>query len=70
MGDVDISLLDGAGEVTKVIIFRTLQMLPVLAYDEIVLGTQVEPAETITLQQDEMETANGREPLIAASAGV
>jgi flagellar biosynthesis protein FlhA len=49
---------------------RTLQMLPVLAYDEIVLGTQVEPVETITIEQDEMETANGRGQLIAASAGV
>ena len=33
---------------------RTLQMLPVLAYDEIVLGTQVEPIETIAVDPDEM----------------
>jgi len=33
---------------------RTLQMLPVVAYDEIVLGTQVEPLETIAVTPDEM----------------
>jgi flagellar biosynthesis protein FlhA len=33
---------------------RTLQLLPVLAYDEIVLGTQVEPIETIAATPDEM----------------
>jgi len=33
---------------------RTLQMLPVVAYDEIVLGTQVEPIETIAVSPDEM----------------
>jgi flagellar biosynthesis protein FlhA len=49
---------------------RTLQMLPVLAYDEIVLGTPVEPVETLAIQQDELETANGREQLVTASAGV
>jgi len=32
---------------------RTVPMLPVAAYDEIVLGTEVEPIETISLQQDE-----------------
>ena len=49
---------------------RTLQMLPVVAYDEIILGTQLEPIETIAIQQDELETANGREQLVMASAGV
>jgi flagellar biosynthesis protein FlhA len=48
---------------------RTLQMLPVMAYDEIVLGTQVEPVETISIQPDELETANGRDHLVTASAG-
>jgi flagellar biosynthesis protein FlhA len=48
---------------------RTLQMLPVAAYDEIVLGTELEPVETIVIQQDESEMANGREPLVAALAG-
>jgi flagellar biosynthesis protein FlhA len=33
---------------------RTLEMLPVVAYDEIVLGTQVEPIETIAVSPDEM----------------
>ena len=33
---------------------RTLQMLPVVAYDEIVLGTQVEPIETIAVSPNEM----------------
>ena len=33
---------------------RTLQMLPVVAYDEIVLGTEVEPIETIAVTPDEM----------------
>jgi len=33
---------------------RTLQMLPIVAYDEIVLGTQVEPIETIVVSPDEM----------------
>jgi flagellar biosynthesis protein FlhA len=30
---------------------RTVPLLPVIAYDEIVLGTDVEPIETITVQQ-------------------
>jgi len=33
---------------------RTLQMLPVVAYDEVVLGTQVEPIETIAVTPEEM----------------
>jgi flagellar biosynthesis protein FlhA len=33
---------------------RTLPMLPVVAYDEIVLGTPVEPIETIAVSPDEM----------------
>ncbi|MBN1505459.1 MAG: flagellar biosynthesis protein FlhA [Sedimentisphaerales bacterium] len=49
---------------------RTLPMLSVLAYDEIVLGTEVEPVETVSVQQDEIEMANGREQLVPAAAGV
>ena len=30
---------------------RTVPSLPVIAYDEIVLGTQIEPVETVSLQQ-------------------
>jgi flagellar biosynthesis protein FlhA len=44
---------------------RTLQMLPVVAYDEIVLGTEVEPLETIAIAADEMTMAGQREPLAA-----
>jgi flagellar biosynthesis protein FlhA len=32
---------------------RTVPLLPVVAYDEIVLGTEVEPIETISVQQNE-----------------
>ncbi len=49
---------------------RTLPMLPVMAYDEIVLGTPIEPVETITVQQEELEMADGRDQLVTASAGV
>ena len=35
------------------ILSRTVPPLPVLAYDEIVLGTDIEPIETITVQQAE-----------------
>lgn len=34
---------------------RTVPPLPVVAYDEIVLGTEVEPIETISTRQDESE---------------
>ncbi len=37
---------------------RTLPMLPVVAYDEIVLGTPVEPLETIAVSPDEMTIRN------------
>jgi len=47
---------------------RTLQMLPVVAYDEIVLGTEVEPMETISVALDEMTMTNPREQLVPASA--
>jgi flagellar biosynthesis protein FlhA len=48
---------------------RTLPMLPVVAYDEIILGTDVQPIETITIQQDSAEPVNEREQLIGALAG-
>ncbi len=32
------------------ILSRSVRMLPVIAYDEIVLGTDVEPIETISIQ--------------------
>jgi flagellar biosynthesis protein FlhA len=54
---------------------RTVSLLPVVAYDEIVLGTEVEPIETISLQQvttvPEGQTAGHRavEQLTPALAG-
>jgi len=36
-----------------VMLSRTVSMLPVVAYDEIVLGTEVEPIDTISTQQAE-----------------
>jgi len=47
---------------------RTVPLLPVIAYDEIVLGTEVEPIETISIQQ--MKTVSeGQEQLAPALAG-
>jgi flagellar biosynthesis protein FlhA len=48
---------------------RTLQMLPVVAYDEIVLGTEVEPIETISIASDDATMINEHEQLAAAAAG-
>jgi len=36
---------------------RTISLLPVIAYDEIVLGTEVEPVDIITIQQTEPITS-------------
>jgi flagellar biosynthesis component FlhA len=36
-----------------VMLSRTVPMLPVVAYDEIVLGTDLEPIETISIRQTE-----------------
>jgi len=40
---------------------RTVPMLPVVAYDEIVLGTEVEPIETISIRQTGSIEQTGRE---------
>jgi len=40
---------------------RTVSMLPVVAYDEIVLGTEVEPIETISIRQMESAGQNPQE---------
>lgn len=40
---------------------RTVSMLPVVAYDEIVLGTELEPIETISIQQVDFKEPNERE---------
>jgi len=48
---------------------RTLQMLPVVAYDEIVAGTDVAPIETIAVTEDEQAMTNSRDQLVPALAG-
>jgi len=48
---------------------RMLPMLAVVAYDEIALGTEVEPVETIVIQQNGGDAADTREHLAAAAAG-
>jgi flagellar biosynthesis protein FlhA len=45
---------------------RTVPMLPVVAYDEVVLGTEVEPVEIISIGQTESVEPKERE-LVAAS---
>jgi flagellar biosynthesis protein FlhA len=49
-----------------VMLSRTVPMLPVVAYDEIVLGAEVEPIETISIQQAESIEPKERK-LVAAS---
>jgi len=49
-----------------VMLSRTVPMLRVVAYDEIVLGTDVEPIDTISIQQSESIQPKKRE-LVAAS---
>jgi flagellar biosynthesis protein FlhA len=53
-----------------VMLSRTVSMLPVIAYDEIVLGTEVEPIETISVQQNETMSIGRQESLTPALAGV
>jgi flagellar biosynthesis protein FlhA len=48
---------------------RTVSLLPVIAYDEIVLGTEVEPIETISFQQAEMTALGEQGQLAPAVAG-
>jgi flagellar biosynthesis protein FlhA len=48
-----------------VMLSRTVPMLPVVAYDEIVLGIEVEPIETISIQQSDSIQPKKRE-LVAA----
>jgi flagellar biosynthesis protein FlhA len=48
---------------------RTVSLLPVIAYDEIVFGTEVEPIETISFQQAEMTAHIEQGPLTPAVAG-
>jgi flagellar biosynthesis protein FlhA len=44
-----------------VMLSRIVPMLPVVAYDEIVLGTEVEPIEAISIQQTESMASTGHE---------
>ena len=48
---------------------RTVSLLPVIAYDEIVLGTEVEPIKTISLQQNEMTASEQQEQRAPALVG-
>jgi len=48
---------------------RIVSLLPVIAYDEIVLGTEIEPIETISIQQTEMTTHEEQGQLTPALAG-
>ncbi len=52
-----------------VMLSRTVSLLPVVAYDEIVLGTEVEPIETISIQQTEMTAPEEQGQLAPALAG-
>jgi flagellar biosynthesis protein FlhA len=47
---------------------RTLPMLPVVAYDEIVVGVEVEPVETIAIDPRSVETTNGQKEFEVATA--
>jgi len=47
---------------------RTVSLLPVVAYDEIVLGTEVEPIETVSIHQAESTEPNEQEQLAPAYA--
>ncbi len=49
----------------SVMLMRTVSMLPVVAYDEIVLGAEIEPIETISIQQ--VESTQTRERELAAA---
>jgi flagellar biosynthesis protein FlhA len=47
---------------------RMVSLLPVIAYDEVVLGTEVEPIKIISLKKNEMEVPEGKEQLTPALA--
>jgi hypothetical protein len=45
---------------------RTIKILPVIAYDEIVLGTDVEPIETISIRETkQQENSEQQQPTVA-----
>ncbi|MGB8226963.1 MAG: flagellar biosynthesis protein FlhA [Sedimentisphaerales bacterium] len=46
---------------------RTIPPLPVIAYNEIVLGTEIEPIETVSLQQNSNKMMPQKQELVGAS---
>jgi flagellar biosynthesis protein FlhA len=44
---------------------RIVSLLPVVAYDEVVLGTEVEPVQTVSLQKSESTARKGQELVTA-----
>ena len=46
---------------------RTLPLMAVVAYDEIVLGTEVEPIEAVSIQPAESTEPNERELAVAST---
>ncbi|MBL7187289.1 MAG: FHIPEP family type III secretion protein [Phycisphaerae bacterium] len=46
---------------------RTVALMPVVAYDEIVLGTEVEPIETVSIHPGESTEPNERELALAST---
>jgi flagellar biosynthesis protein FlhA len=46
---------------------RTVPLMPVVAYDEIVLGTEVEPIETVSIQPGESTEPNEQELAVASA---
>ena len=47
---------------------RTVPPLPVIAYDEIVLGTEVEPVEIVSVQHAEAVASSAEEQLVPTFA--
>jgi flagellar biosynthesis component FlhA len=47
-------------------LLRTVPPLPVIAYDEVVLGTEVEPTETISVLQPDDATVPAEQRLVGA----
>ncbi len=50
-----------------IMLSRTVPLLPVIAYDEIVLGTDIEPIEAITIQQNEAAVTEGQGQMTLAA---
>ena len=48
-------------------LYRAVPNLPVAAYDEIVLGTEVLPVETVSVDQQQLSPSNNRQLVGVAS---